>query len=518
MPRKIIGRAKPTKETNLSSGADAFTIRQDGFKDRFKFADTDISADKIRSAVTAAGSGNLGLLHEVFERMERGSTFYGGLVGMLKSGMAGQKLHISPAVGTNKSEQNLADEFAQLMDVQLKILDTHKANKLFVEAYLRGVRIIDTKLELYDFPQNRTFAFVSEEGIQAIPGSRYRWETTVQHEGRKLSPDRGDWGELMIAFPFEPHPVPLSQLNRDRLVVLTESQEPGRWDKMGAGRKCVTWWLLKAYTQQWWAEFAEVYGKPTRMAHYPKNSSPETLETIREFLQLLGEDAYGMFPEGVKVDLVEANRGGNISTFKDIINTANQEMSIALVGQTETSLSPDEGGAGARAAVLSNIRREILKEISRYIQEGYKQIAHMIVRANYGEELAIKRLLPTVKPSIVTQQEKTSKLDRATMMIERGIPVIIEELYEQSGMQLPVAGDTVIRGTEIGKFLGFDEHVVGEEEIDPTDDTEDETENNEEENETENGEEEDETPTDDDEPRENPEEPSEDTERRREEN
>jgi phage gp29-like protein len=510
MPRQIIGRSKPQKETTISSSGRNFNIDQPGWEDRADFIPGSITPQAIQNAVQQGKQGNLGPLQQLYQEMETGSTFFGGLVGMIKSGLAAQDMNIEPATGRSKEEQLMADEFAVVMEEQLKILDTHVTNKLFIDTYIRGVKIIDTKFEIFDYPFGRRYAFVPEEGVRTVPGERYRWNinpTGYDFEG-------ADWGELLIRMGKTGKELPLNRFDEDQLIVLYEFAQPGKWDMMGAGRKCLTWWLLKAYAQEWWAEFAEVYGKPTRIARYPKNSSRQTLDEVEHFLQMLGEDAYGMFPEGVRVDLVEANRGGNITTFPDIINKANEEISIALVGQTETSLSPDSGGAGARAAVLSNIRKEVLKEVSKYIEKGYRILARNVMRKNYGDGFAPDRLLPIIKPAIITKAEKKENVDRLFELSDKGLPVRVDNIYSESGITQPQKGDNVISGGQVGVFTGFTKEEGEENEVEAG---KEETEEEEGENlegesgEDSDGQEEDRDPESDG-PRENPDEPSDQTE------
>lgn len=449
MPKRIIGPKKPTRETALPGSMQTYDIDNKGFLERRGIQLTTISPALIKNARNQAASGNLGPLHELYEKMETSETFFGGLVSVLKSGVSGMTMQVNPAQGLSKEEQLLADEFAVLLEEQMKMLDVHQLNKVFLDAYFRGVRAIECNYRLYDFPYGRSFAFVDE--FMPVAPSRLRWETSYT---------LGEWGELMIATQDNQRGKPVREFPDGKVIFVASDPDRGRWDLMGAARRTIPWFMLKIFAQSWWADYAEIYGKPVRVAKYPKSSSSKTLDTIEEFLKRLGEDAYGMFPEGVQVDLIEANRGGNISTFEDIIDKCNQEISIALVGQSETSLAPDQGGAGARAAVLSNIRREVLKELSNFIARGWRAICAPLVRLNYGEELAHERLLPHVDINIASKAEMTAALDQAVKLLDSGMPVKASEIYDKAGYHMPARGDIVVFGGSISAFGGMDERSL----------------------------------------------------------
>lgn len=452
MPKRIIGPKKPQRQTNLPSGLAAPSIDNKGFLERRGFQLTSLTPDLVRGARNAASQGDLGPLQELYEKMETSETFFGGLVSVLKSGVGSMDISVSPGRGLTVEEQQMADEFAVMLDDQMTILDTPQLSKLFLDGYFRGVRLIEVEYELIDYPYNRTYAMITD--YTPVAPSRLRWETAYT---------RGDWGELLIKTHDIQRGRPVSDFPTGKILTSIERHERGRYDLMGAARRCVPWFLLKVFAQGWWADYAEIYGKPIRIARYPKSSSGATLDTIEQFLQRLGEDAYGMFPEGVKVDLIEANRGGNISTFEDIIDKCNQEISVALVGQSETSLAPGEGGAGARAAVLSNIRREVLKELTQYVARGWRQIAESLVKLNYGDNFAIRRLLPQIGVDISSTSEKEAEFARAERMVESGMPVRLEDFYEASGYQKPDRGDIVIMDGKITHFRGADETTLTEE-------------------------------------------------------
>lgn len=78
MPKRIIGPKKPTRETALPGSMQTYDIDNKGFLERRGIQLTTISPALIKNARNQAASGNLGPLHELYEKMETSETFFWG--------------------------------------------------------------------------------------------------------------------------------------------------------------------------------------------------------------------------------------------------------------------------------------------------------------------------------------------------------------------------------------------------------------------------------------------------------
>jgi len=214
------------------------------------------------------------------------------------------------------------------------------------------------------------------------------------------------------------------------------------------------WWLTKIYAQLWWVEYAETYGQPLRIGKYPEGASPESKRVMEKFLKTLGKSAYGLFPQGMELQLQEANAAGTVTTYQDIIRMANDEMAIAVLGQVET-MGDRRYGSRAKADVLNDIRYEIIQNVAMIVTKGFRQFARNVIAVNYGLDYE-QRLIPKVYPLVVNPEDSKTKVETFNALAKEGTPVPIEHIYEQTGVPMPKRGQPVLIGGQIITFEGLE--------------------------------------------------------------
>lgn len=142
-------------------------------------------------------------------------------------------------------------------------------------------------------------------------------------------------------------------------------------DSLGLLLQASIYVLLKRGSMGDWAVFNEIFGSPIRQYTYDPQF-PETRVQAEQAAKEAGNAAYIVLPKGVELELHNGNASGQITTYKDLREAMNEELSISIVGQT---LTVAQGQKGARSLgevhqeVQEAMHKEDRKEISYWLNE-----------------------------------------------------------------------------------------------------------------------------------------------------
>lgn len=428
--RRTVGRFAAQKTVDLPSRFDDFMLGQDAFSERLGLIPAEVAPSRIEDIIAGASRGKLGPLYELYRKMEVTDSRFGGLVDQFLSAIGGVDLKLDLPDGLAGEERAVAEDIRALVEENLALIDTHALTSEFARAHLSGVRVLEHRFAIHEFPYGRRLALIDE--CRPVSLAALEMDTDTKSKTR---------GELLLKQQGQVKRRPLSSFPDAKLNVLEAGYGRGFYDTMGAARRCLSWWITKIYAQMWWTEFVEVYGQPIRMARYPTNASPKVRNTIEEFLRVLGKSAYGLFPQGVEVQLLESNKSGSVTTYKDIIQMANQEMAVTLLGQAETT-GENKYGSRAKAEVMNGVRYEILRAVAALVRKGYGQFVRSLVHVNYGD--VSPRLLPKVRPVLLPGMAMGDVVEAINKLQREGTPVPVEHVYEQTGVPAPRPGERVL--------------------------------------------------------------------------
>ncbi len=116
--------------------------------------------------------------------------------------------------------------------------------------------------------------------------------------------------------------------------------------------------ISKKYAFQFWDQFAEIFGMPVRIGKSSTRNKAD-LDKIQKMLEEMGSAAWGLFPEGTSIDIIETKRGDAFNVYDKRVDRANTEMSKAILGQTMTL---DSGSSYSQSKVHENVSEEIGEE------------------------------------------------------------------------------------------------------------------------------------------------------------
>jgi len=131
-------------------------------------------------------------------------------------------------------------------------------------------------------------------------------------------------------------------------------------------RALAGYWVAAVYGLKWFMQFAQICGVPIRWAEY--GSEPDRIK-LSQLMQNIGQNGWGAFPTGTKLNFVEAARSANDIPQKVMIDLADQQCDIFILGQTLTS-SQGEKGSHALGVVHEGVRQDVIEGVCDFVGEA----------------------------------------------------------------------------------------------------------------------------------------------------
>jgi phage gp29-like protein len=192
------------------------------------------------------------------------------------------------------------------------------------------------------------------------------------------------------------------------------------------------WWLayFKRQVLRFWVMFAEKFGTPTTVLRHPLGATEREKAAYRCIIGSIQQETGLIVPEGVELELLEAQRSGTVQTYSDLLHFCNEEMSKALVGQTLTS-EATQRGARSLGEVHLAVRQDIVRQDAQALEALVNgQLVRWIVDLNFPPAL---RLYPRWRLSPPRQDDLALQLSIDAFFLGQGLALDETELYARYG-------------------------------------------------------------------------------------
>lgn len=128
---------------------------------------------------------------------------------------------------------------------------------------------------------------------------------------------------------------------------------------VGLGRELYWPWWFKKNGIKFWMMFCDKFAGPTAVGEYEQGASIEDQNKLLSAAQAVHSNNAIIYPKGMSLSLLEAARSGNISTYRELADFMNDEMTICILGQTATTTG--KPGAMGDADEQADVRADIVK-------------------------------------------------------------------------------------------------------------------------------------------------------------
>ena len=151
---------------------------------------------------------------------------------------------------------------------------------------------------------------------------------------------------------------------------------------------------LRAAYKHWWSKdiilrfynrYLEKYGSPTAKGSYKRGTPRSQQDELLRVLDKIQQETAIVIPDDVKIELLEAQRGGEAG-FISALEFHDKQIAKAILGQTLTTDEGSRVGSLALAKVHLEILRYQLEKLKRDLEEVVmgEQLIRRLVDLNYA--------------------------------------------------------------------------------------------------------------------------------------
>lgn len=180
-----------------------------------------------------------------------------------------------------------------------------------------------------------------------------------------------------------PGPV---NLDPDKVLHYAHGGDLGNHYGVSDLRACYAAWFSKKFVQQFWNVFLERFGQPLMKMSYPQGADNTLKQALQSILSSLSSRSDILVPEGVKVELIEATRGGTAG-YNESLNYCDIRISRGILVPALLGMGTDvKRGADSQSRlhlrILMKMANDVCMDITHQIQ---KKIVEPLIRMNFPD-------------------------------------------------------------------------------------------------------------------------------------
>lgn len=142
-----------------------------------------------------------------------------------------------------------------------------------------------------------------------------------------------------------------------KFLVHTFGAKDGSPFGLGLGSRLFWPVFFKRQDITFWLTYLDKFGSPTAIGKYPNGTPPDDQDKLLDALAAIAQDAGVTIPDGMMIELLEAQRSGTVS-YEQFARYMDEEMTFAVLGE-----SPTSKGSGGALASAANAREEVRLEL-----------------------------------------------------------------------------------------------------------------------------------------------------------
>ena len=137
---------------------------------------------------------------------------------------------------------------------------------------------------------------------------------------------------------------------------------------------------------KFWVAFTEKYGSPWVIGKHPRGADDKETEQLLDSLESMVQDAIAAIPDDSSIEVLNAigssSSGGNADAYERLLMFCRSEISIALLGQNQTT-EADANRASATAGL--QVAMDIRNGDAAIVADMFNQLVRWICELNFGD-------------------------------------------------------------------------------------------------------------------------------------
>lgn len=310
-----------------------------------------------------------------------------------------------------------------------------------LDAWLKGTSVIEVEWEKRT--DRMLGPIIAPRCTHWVHPSNYAW---TEQGWLGLAPGSSSF---VNPFAVERKAVPFPE---DKFIIAICKAKTGHPLAGALLRPLAFWWCAANFSAEWFLNFAQIFGLPIRWANYDPNT-PGLVDKVCDMLENMGSAAWGAFPAGTTLEIKDAAKAGTDNPQVAMLDRADKQCDILLLGQTLTTDTPAAGGGTrAQGEVHATVRDEIIAACCDFAERVINnQLVPMILRLNYGDT----EMAPEFCAAPETVEDEKANAERDQILLGQGVPLPKAWFYKRHNIPLPAADEEVIEGKPATPPMGL---------------------------------------------------------------
>lgn len=197
---------------------------------------------------------------------------------------------------------------------------------------------------------------------------------------------------------------------------------------------------FKKNAVKFWMIFAEKFGSPTVIGKYPPGTPGEQQDALLAALEAIQQESAIKIPETMRVELLEAQRGGTVNTYESLCRFMNAELAKAIMGQTLTT-EVGETGSYAASKTHDEVRRDYVKADADLLSNALNSgLIRWLVDFNFPDV----RRYPKLWVRFDREEDLAGRVQRDEALLRMGLRIPKRYFYETYGVPEPAEGEETL--------------------------------------------------------------------------
>lgn len=308
---------------------------------------------------------------------------------------------------TNK-ELRFVDSAGRQVDALTELIGTEKFGRL-VELVMESV-------------------YWGVSGVEFLIGGEFDF---LEIPRKHIRPEQG----LIVRSQYDSSGTPLAELPWCWVI--------GRRNSLGRLLQCSMYALYKRGAFGDFAQYVEIFGQPVRVIRYDAYDK-KTQEELRRMMQQHGGSLVMMLPKQADFEMLDGKTSNGTGELQErLIKCCNQEMSIAILGNSETTVSSSSSGY-AQAEVHAAQQYEVTKGDLITVLHALNSRYFLGVLRSYGYPVGGGKFEFTREEDI----ERLTKRLNLDLKLSEKVPVADDYWYETYRLPKPDNYDELVRQRE----------------------------------------------------------------------
>jgi phage gp29-like protein len=246
----------------------------------------------------------------------------------------------------------------------------------------------------------------------------------------------------------------------DKFIIAIARHKTGHPLTAALLRPLAWWWCAQNFSADWLMNLAQIFGLPFRWGTHQEGAPAETIDRICNMMQNMGSAGWGVFPEGTNLNFLSASSLGTMSPQADLMERADKNCELLVLGQTLTSDTGDTGGGSyALGKVHQGVKEANVLAAANYVACVLNsQLTPPILRQNYGDTDEA----PEWRPEFKRQQDELADANRDAVLLKSGIELPKKWFYQRHNVPLPQEGEETLGGENEAGTGGMADRPSGE--------------------------------------------------------